>query len=277
MSGNLTTPQLSQLIASEPENRTRSVRALHAIRSRFTRCALPQKYEMIIAEIIVRLYEFCTLHKLSADHGFVHAIRVYEHARYAYGSMRSVSIRNKFQGLIAALLHDVDDHKLFPESVDYANTREIISDRSQEDKKRIIRMIGLVSFSANGNRSDGAQAWELVARYADRCEAIGDEGVERCLDYTLKKGRPLFTLNTPRFMSIDQMLTETHSRMRAYTGASESFVDHFYDKLGHLLRMTDNDYINEVSLSRMEATYEIILEFGKKGFVTEEEVRSRIQ
>lgn len=259
-----------------PSTITRSMRALQDVRSRFAICTLSPKYEATIDRVISRLKEFCDKYKLEADHGFVHATRVYTHARYAYGLMHSVSARNVFRGLVAALLHDVDDHKLF-KTEDYANAREILSDFEESDVNSIVRMIGLVSFSANGNNTDGIFDWELIPRFADRCEAIGDEGVERCLEFTLKKGRPLFTPNTPRFKSVKEMLEKTHSRMLAYSGASESFIDHFYDKLVHLDLQTDNDYINEVSKSRIEFTFEVALDFGRTGSITEEEVRSRLR
>jgi uncharacterized protein len=255
---------------------TRSMRVLQDVRSRFAICTLSPRYEAAIDRIISRLEEFCVKHKLSSDHGYVHAMRVYTHARFAYALMSSVSARNVFRGLVASLLHDVDDAKLF-ETKDYANAREMLHDFEESDVNSIIRMVKLVSFSANGNNTEGIFYFELIPRYADRLEAIGDEGVERCLDYTLKKGRPLFTPNTPRFESVKEMLEETHARMLAYKSDSASFIDHFYDKLVHLNIQTDNAYINEVSQSRIEFTFEFALNFGKTGSVTEEEVRSRLR
>ena len=75
----------------------------------------------------------------------------------------------------------------------------------------------------------------LFPRYADRLEAIGLIGVERTLEYTLKKGQPLFLEETAKGKTVDELNEiATKERYDSYVSKSVSMFDHFYDKLLHL-------------------------------------------
>jgi len=84
-------------------------------------------------------------------HGYEHALCVMEHARRGLEDYPTILRQNKINAvLLAALLHDVDDEKLFPESKDYLNARAILSQIHFPLVETVVEMIDLVSFRKNG-------------------------------------------------------------------------------------------------------------------------------
>jgi len=84
--------------------------------------------------------------------------------------------------LLAAVLHEADDDKLF-KTEDYANARRIVRESLPEDDScerktavadQVVEIIDLVSARKNKNKSPLAgQEWKLMVRDADRIEAMG--------------------------------------------------------------------------------------------------------
>lgn len=112
--------------------------------------------------------------------------------------------------LLAALLHDTDDHKLF-NTENNANARKFLAENgvSEEDTERICTAINSVSFSKNkGRRPETIEG--CVVQDADRLDALGAIGIARTFAFGGKNGRPL-----------------------------EESIQHFYDKL-LLLKNTMN-------------------------------------
>ena len=103
---------------------------------------------------------------------------------------------------LAALLHDVDDHKLF-QTENNANARSFLTKHGigREQTEQICEIINSVSFSKNRGRRP-ATLEGMIVQDADRLDAIGAVGIARTFAYGGKHGRPL-----------------------------ESSVQHFYDKL----------------------------------------------
>ena len=97
---------------------------------------------------------------------------------------------------VAALLHDVCDHK-YPESIPRAELDQYIEKMVGTEKaKNVIFLIDNVSFSKEDKvRKGQAKAVEVpdhlklyldVLRDADRLEAIGKVGIDRCIAYSQK-------------------------------------------------------------------------------------------
>lgn len=218
--------------------------------------------------------------QVEQSHGFSHALQVLAHAekmldcdpvQLAPGETLLVKL--------AALLHDVDDRKLFAENKNYENARQILQKigfAEDERLEKVIEMIKLVSTSANGNAIDERFAsWMLYPRFADRLEAIGPIGVERCLAYTLHLQRPLFLASTPRAPNEEALWKiATAERFANYLKikGSVSFIDHFYDKLLHIgtieaLGYPVNPYLVDEATKRHEYMVRYILDFGRTGTV----------
>jgi hypothetical protein len=149
-------------------------------------------------------------------HGTAHALKVMEHAKNALKEVayaKKLHTEQHMAVLYAALLHDVDDSKIFPKSVDYQNARKILASIHFSDIELVITMIRLVSFSKNHNtgaildlsgmhgRSCVSQqypSWMYIPRDADRIEALGIIGIVRCISYGVEIDRPMYTRETPR-------------------------------------------------------------------------------
>src|SRR5690242_3341678 len=88
-------------------------------------------------------------------HGLVHANRVCEHARRALDEIKyewCLHTHQQMAVLLAALLHDADDPKVFSSSdSSLPNARQILTEIEFPLISDVLEMINLVSFSKNGN------------------------------------------------------------------------------------------------------------------------------
>ena len=233
---------------------------------------------MIISKARDLLVNLLEAGDVDAGHGIDHAETVLGHTNLAL-QHEDLSEFNKTAIQLAALLHDADDSKFFPDNTDHQNARYILQKIgvSDEQSELVIRMIGLVSCSKNGNTLVEPE-WLLIPRFADRLEAMGHIGIVRCWQYSKHKNRPLFLDSTPRPHSNEQVqnfiMTERFSK---YSGGSDSMMDHFYDKLLHLINMgSTNKYIITEAKVRHQILIEFCVQFGNNGFVDEEDIKSWI-
>ena len=113
---------------------------------------------------------------------------------------------------LAALLHDVDDHKLFA-TVDNANARVFLESHElpQEMIEQICGVINSVSFSRNKDRRPSTPEGKVV-QDADRLDALGAVGVARAFAYGGEHGRPM-----------------------------DDSIRHFHDKLLHLKSLMNTE------------------------------------
>ena len=142
-----------------------------------------------------------------SGHDFDHTLRVYHMAvRIAGEEGADVEMV-----ALAALLHDVDDHKLSPETCEHKD-RAVTFLKSQgvaEQKiHRIVEIISEISFSAGNGRPSTLEG--MCVQDADRLDAIGAIGIGRAFAFGGSRGR----------------------RMHDPDGADKTAtVEHFYDKL----------------------------------------------
>jgi uncharacterized protein len=184
---------------------------------------------------------------------------------------------DKLSVLLAALLHDADDGKFFPDNKHNENLRLVLFDKTSEFINLVIDMVNLVSSSKNGDSIPPeiiGNEWKLIPRYADRLEAIGLIGIERCYIYSKKANMPLYLEDTPKPKTEDDLWSiATIERYQSYNGNSKSMIDHYYDKL---LRLTffpiQNKYFEEECNKRRKPVVDFILQFGKNEKITNEEI-----
>lgn len=152
---------------------------------------------------IAYVWIVCAWHRIAPDHGFEHAVKVAKLALLGLKDFPGITNAQKLAVLLAALLHDMDDRKIFPQSVDYKYARCCLSILrslwliNQDDSELVIYMIKLVSFSANRNKvypCDLPRLWVYLPRDADRIEAAN---IKRTLEFNEKNKSfgqcPLFT------------------------------------------------------------------------------------
>lgn len=205
-------------------------------------------------------------HGVPASHGTEHARRVLTHAARALACAAGVPKAERRAVLWAALLHDADDRKYFPASRDYANARAILRRLDPAAEDRAVALIGYVAASQNRNAipaEAGERPWVLYPRHADRLEALGWVGVVRAWEYTLERGRPLWTDATPKpTTGKDAWAAASDERYAAYRGGSASMLDHYYDKLLPMSRAeeTGSSYFSAEYMRRQVPLLVVCLE-----------------
>ena len=141
-------------------------------------------------EIIERAKEYIReIFKNNADgHDFNHSIRVYENARNIAAGYPAC---DRLVVSLAALLHDVDDHKLFS-TENNQNARAFLQSQpiGQDEIECICTVINAVSFSKNrGKRPESLEG--QIVQDADRLDAIGAIGIARTFAFGGKNGRSI--------------------------------------------------------------------------------------
>lgn len=130
-----------------------------------------------------------TLFQNNSDgHDAQHTLRVYHNALLISESEPDC---NLFVVSLAALLHDVDDYKLF-RTENNANARTFLSSQNIETEQidYICDIINSVSFSKNHGKLPTSIDAKIV-QDADRLDAIGAIGIARTFAYGGKCGRTL--------------------------------------------------------------------------------------
>ena len=151
-------------------------------------------------------------------HDTDHTMRVYKNALYLldfYPACDHMVVS------LSALLHDVDDHKLF-HTENNANARTFLKAQHVSDEKTetICRIINGVSFSKNrGKKPESIEG--MIVQHADRLDALGAIGIARTFAYGGKTGRPI-----------------------------EESIQHFYDKLLLLKDEMNTKEAKELAISR---------------------------
>jgi uncharacterized protein len=136
------------------------------------------------------LLEFVRDHTSHFDesHDINHAIAVYSNAV----DIANIEFKDCDKKILryACLLHDVCDHK-YTTSISFEKLCEYIkSILSEEQAKIVIDVIDNVSYSKQIKRNRNVSS-PLTQRYldivsdADRIEAIGEVGIQRCIAYTI--------------------------------------------------------------------------------------------
>lgn len=232
---------------------------------------------------IERLSMILTKNNVCRSHGIDHAIAVMNNAQKAlnHASFNRFSKEQYECVLLAALLHDADDRKFFPNNSEFENLKDVLQDKT-EYIPLVSKMVDLVSSSKNGDRIPSEaidNEWLLYPRYADRIEALGVTGIERCFRYALTANNPLYVSTTPCPETEEENWKyATQERYDKYNGKSDSMIDHYYDKL---LRASfipiKNEYFEKVAVERRKALIDFLIYFGKNKRISKEDVEKFIQ
>lgn len=171
----------------------------------------------------------------ASGHDIFHMKRVFASAT-ALAKSEGVNV---FVVQLAALLHDVDDFKLSPETYEGKDRARIFMEENGVDaeiQEKVCRIIGEVSFrgsdSANPSSIEG-----MCVQDADRLDAIGAVGIARAFAYGGSRGRKIYDPDEPPTLDMDA---------EAYRRHVSTTLNHFYEKL-FLLK----DRMNTESAKRM--------------------------
>lgn len=169
----------------------------------------------------------------SGGHDTAHSLRVYKNALEIAGNepgcdMTVVSL--------AALLHDVDDHKLFDHE-NNENAREFLSNSGVPSEKieEICSVINSVSFSKNRGKKPATLEGKIV-QDADRLDAMGAIGIARTFAFGGEHGRSIeesvMHFHEKLLLLKDEMNTESARKIAESRHAFlEEFLSHYYEEI----------------------------------------------
>lgn len=159
-------------------------------------------------------------------HDYWHMIRVYQMAT----ELSRKEGADLFIVQMAALLHDVDDRKLSPDTherldnaVRFMKTNHI----SEDDQNRICDIIHQVSYRGKDSVTPASIEGKCV-QDADRLDALGAIGIARIFAFGGSNHRPIYDPRIPPIHSISS---------EEYATSPTTSVNHFYEKIFHLREM----------------------------------------
>lgn len=185
-----------------------------------------------------------------SGHDYFHTLRVYKMAaRIAEQENANLIIVQ-----LAALLHDVDDIKLSPET--YLNKGRAVDflrkhDISEEMIKTICNIIDDVSF--RGTDSITPETIEgMCVQDADRLDAMGAVGIARTFAYGGSHNR---IIHDPEIKPTVNMNADK------YQNHLSTSINHFYEKLFQLKNLMNTDTAKKIAEQREDYMRTYISEF----------------
>ena len=188
-----------------------------------------------------------------SGHDYFHTLRVYNMAvKLAEQEHADLDIVR-----LAALLHDVDDIKLSPET--YANQDRAAGclrahGVSETRIKTICGVIGVVSFRGSDSVTPETVEGKCV-QDADRLDALGAIGIARAFAYGGSRGRVMYD---PEVKPVENMDGEQYQNHCATT------VNHFYEKLFLLKDLMNTDTAKKIAEQRENYMRRYLAEFLKE-------------
>lgn len=198
-------------------------------------------YSISRAEWLIGRAEKYVREKLEGDfggHDYFHTLRVYKMAcRLAALEGADTTIVS-----LAALLHDVDDRKLSPETHDsLQNARDFMtgSGVATEAAERVCEVIRQISFGENRDAPTTLEG--MCVQDADRLDAIGAIGIGRAFAYGGSK---------KRHMHHPDVKPSLNMTKEEYRNSESTTVNHFYEKLFKLTAMMNTASAKEIASAR---------------------------
>lgn len=187
----------------------------------------------------------------SSGHDYYHTVRVYKLAvEIAKQENADVNIVQ-----LAALLHDVDDSKLSPEThdtkknaVDFMAANKV----DAEVMEAVCKIIEEVSFAGTDSVEPSTIEGKCV-QDADRLDAMGAIGIARTFAYGGSRGRTLYDPDISPQMGMGK---EEYQKNQNTTS-----INHFYEKLLLLKDMMNTAMGKKLAEHRQAVMEEFLAEF----------------
>ena len=184
-----------------------------------------------------------------SGHDYFHTLRVYKTAgRIATAEGADVEVAQ-----LAALLHDVDDRKISPETYEgQLNARRFLASVDIDTKtvELICQIIREISFGANDAPPSTLEG--RCVQDADRLDAIGAIGIARAFAYGG---------NHKRLMHHPDVKPRVDMSKEEYVKSESTTINHFYEKLFKLTAMMNTDTAISIAGAREQYMKDFVKEF----------------
>ncbi|MBM3431351.1 MAG: HD domain-containing protein [Bacteroidetes bacterium] len=195
------------------------------------------------------------------SHDWQHILRVYNMALY----LQSVEGGNREVIELAALLHDVSDHKYNGGNFDagWQVAKQVILDfgATEELANSVANVVKVVSFKGALVKDTDTSLEGKIVRDADRLDAIGAIGIARTFAYGGSKNQAIFLEDVPPVL---------HVSKEAYFKAKTHTINHFYEKLLLLTDRMETQTAKEIARERQHFMLSFLNQYFKEeGFSIE--------
>ena len=146
---------------------------------------------------------------------------------------------------LAALLHDIADHKFHDGSLEEGprQAEKLLQslELDQNSIARIVTIIGEVSYKGAGVATPVSSIESAVVQDADRLDAIGAIGIARAFAYGGHKNRLLYN---------PERKPQWHNDFESYRKDDGGTINHFYEKLLLLKDRMNTDAARKIAMER---------------------------
>lgn len=189
----------------------------------------------------------------ASGHDYSHTLRVLRWAE----RLAQEEGAELFPVQLAALLHDVDDVKLSPETYEYKDRARAFMKAQGLDEELINRVCLIIDEISFGGESKAPSTLEgACVQDADRLDALGAIGIARCFAYGGSRGLPMHDPD------IKPRLNMTKDEYRSIKSTS---INHFYEKLFKLPALMNTETTRRIAEERAKYMEGFIEEFMKEG------------
>ncbi|KAM9966053.1 hypothetical protein ACTFIR_006241 [Dictyostelium discoideum] len=171
---------------------------------------------------------------------------------------------------LAALLHDVKDHKYLKKGEDENTCSNTIisfltsNNYPLESAQKIALIVSQISFKNElGNFSTTQLLIESkIVQDADRLDAIGAIGIARSFSFGAIKNRPFYGEGTMKLMNSD--LKTVDMSQEQYKNQTSPTIDHFYEKLFKLQSLLKTETGKKMGIQRHQFMVDFIKQFNNE-------------
>lgn len=157
---------------------------------------------------------------------------------------------------LAALLHDISDHKFNGGRLDAGGKVAFDLLRSfeypEEKALKVKYIVDNVSYKGANTEAEMNSLEGKIVQDADRLDAIGAIGVGRTFAYGGHKGQPMYDPNIP---------AKLHNNFEEYANSKGTTINHFYEKLLLLADRLNTKTAQEIGAKRHQLMTRFLNDF----------------
>lgn len=183
-------------------------------------------------------------------HDFMHSMRVYKMAT----KLAEAEGADVFITSLSALLHDVDDRKISPDTADkLTNARDYLKLQGVDSTAidRICAVIKQISFMGKDSLVPDTIEGKCV-QDADRLDALGAVGIARAFAYGGAHKRAMYDPEIKPVLNMSE---------QEYYSSQGTTLNHFYEKLFLLKDLMNTESAKKIATKREEFMKNFVEEF----------------